>query len=128
MSDSHPEPHPPEATRAPVSPTSVAGSREWFLTQQRTRPDVPLPVLVERAAVIEQAIGVLMVVYGVPAAGAARLLTWRIQDTGSDARAFATRLIAELPSLPAPLPEQRAVLDRLLLTAHQLPGGDQRTR
>ncbi|AVH20193.1 MULTISPECIES: ANTAR domain-containing protein [Nocardiaceae] len=121
MPDDHCEPRGPEATRTPAPSTLVPGTGEWFLTQQRTRPDVPLPVLVEEAAVIEQAIGVLMAVYGVPTAHAARVLTWRIQDTGSDARAFATALIAALPALPPALPEQRAAVERLLLNHTPAP-------
>lgn len=85
--------------------------------------DDALPELLSTRAIIEQAKGVLMLVYGISADQAFRVLTWRSQETNVKVRLLAAQLIAELPALrPAP-PRLRSEFDHLLLTVHQrVPG------
>ena len=70
-------------------------------------------------AVIEQAKGMLMVIYGISAEAAFDLLKWRSQETNLKLREVAERIIAEFASQSrtGELPG-RATFDQLLLTAH----------
>ncbi|CAM4303109.1 ANTAR domain-containing protein [Nocardia ninae] len=79
------------------------------------------PELLAARAVIEQAKGALMLVYGVDAQQAFGMLRRRSQETNVKLRALAAQLIAELPSLDLAPPELRAKVDYLLHIAH--PGG-----
>ncbi|MGW5072586.1 PAS and ANTAR domain-containing protein [Rhodococcus sp. NPDC004095] len=75
-----------------------------------------LPGLVESRAVIEQAKGALMVVYGIDADRAFDVLTWRSQESNVKLRVIAEQLVEALPGavdLPAGL---RGRFDHLLLT------------
>ncbi|GAB4586915.1 ANTAR domain-containing protein [Nocardia sp. IFM 10818] len=83
--------------------------------------DVGLPEPMASAAVIEQALGMTMCVYGVSAEQAARVLAWRAQATGVDLRAFAVVLVAQLEWLPAVDADTRARFDRLLLSLPYRP-------
>lgn len=78
-----------------------------------------LPDLVASRAVIEQAKGVLMVVYGIGPDQAFHVLRWRSQDTNTKLRTIAERLIAGLSTVAAAETRMRAQLDHLLLTAHE---------
>ncbi|MET8649867.1 PAS and ANTAR domain-containing protein [Nocardia aurea] len=82
-----------------------------------------LPDLVASRAVIEQAKGVLMVVYGIGSEQAFRVLRWRSQDTNTKLRTVAERLIAGLPTIAAAETRMRSELDHLLLTAHEWADG-----
>ncbi|PXX59739.1 ANTAR domain-containing protein [Nocardia tenerifensis] len=79
------------------------------------------PDLLAARAVIEQAKGALMLVYGVDAEQAFRMLRRRSQATNVKLRALAAQLIAELPSLDLAPPELRAKVDRLLHIAEPSP-------
>ncbi|GAA5072168.1 ANTAR domain-containing protein [Nocardia iowensis] len=76
------------------------------------------PELLAARAVIEQAKGALMLVYGVDAEQAFSMLRRRSQATNTKLRALAAQLIAELPSLDLAPPELRAKVDYLLHMAH----------
>jgi fructose-specific component phosphotransferase system IIB-like protein len=68
---------------------------------------------------IEQAKGMLMLVYRINADSAFELLKWRSQETNTKLRALAEQIVEDFLDLPYDevLPA-RAVYDRLLLTAH----------
>jgi hypothetical protein len=70
-------------------------------------------------AVIEQAKGMLMLVYRISADAAFELLTWRSQETNVKLRVLAERITADFLALDYTdaLPP-RSEYDRLLLTAH----------
>ncbi|MFC9434724.1 PAS and ANTAR domain-containing protein [Nocardia sp. NPDC057030] len=77
-------------------------------------------VLLARVA-IEQVKGVLMVVYGISAEQAFRVLRWRSQETNVKLRVLAERVLAGLAEIPAAGPSTRSRIDHLLLTAHDEP-------
>ncbi|MFG1930464.1 PAS and ANTAR domain-containing protein [Mycobacterium sp. NPDC048908] len=68
---------------------------------------------------IEQAKGMLMLVYRISADSAFELLKWRSQETNTKLRALAEQIVHDFLDLPYDevLPA-RSVYDRLLLTAH----------
>lgn len=68
----------------------------------------------ESRGVIEQAKGVLMIAYGIPADRAFDILVWRSQETNVKVRDLASRLVAALAgTLP---PDAVSVIDHTLLT------------
>jgi PAS domain S-box-containing protein len=75
--------------------------------------------IAESRAVIEQAKGMLMLIYRIDAAAAFDLLRWRSQETNVKLRLFATQLVSDLAALhhEETLP-RRSTYDQLLLTAH----------
>jgi PAS domain S-box-containing protein len=75
--------------------------------------------IAESRAVIEQAKGMLMLIYRIDAAAAFDLLRWRSQETNVKLRLFATQLASDLAALhhEETLP-RRSTYDQLLLTAH----------
>jgi hypothetical protein len=87
--------------------------------RQRETLDDALPELYASRAVIEQAKGALMLVYGVSADQAFRVLSWRSQETNIKLRTLATRLVADLGSLTDSMVDLRTKFDHLLLTAHE---------
>ena len=75
-------------------------------------------------AVIEQAKGALMLVYGISSERAFGILIWRSQHTNTKLRILAERFVESLTA-EAMLPESfRARFDHLLLTAHKDPTDD----
>ncbi|MFE9580079.1 ANTAR domain-containing protein [Nocardia sp. NPDC006044] len=92
--------------------------------QRQEMLDDALPELFETRAVIEQAKGVLMRVYRLNAEQAFRVLQWRSQETNVKLRTLASRLIAELDSLPPAPPQVQTAFDHLLLTVHENAGPD----
>ncbi|MFG1792553.1 ANTAR domain-containing protein [Nocardia sp. NPDC049149] len=78
------------------------------------------PELLATRAVIEQAKGALMLVYGIDAEQAFGMLRKRSQATNVKLRALAAQLIAEIPTLNLTSPELRTQVDHLLLIAHTL--------
>ncbi|QHE72867.1 hypothetical protein GFS60_06516 (plasmid) [Rhodococcus sp. WAY2] len=71
-------------------------------------------------AVIEQAKGALMLVYGISADRAFDVLTWRSQHTNTKLRAIATQLVQELATnAGSPSESFRARFDHLLITVHE---------
>ncbi|WP_442943871.1 PAS and ANTAR domain-containing protein [Nocardia sp. NBC_00508] len=91
--------------------------------RQETLDDT-LPELYAARAVIEQAKGALMLVYGVSAEQAFRVLSWRSQETNVKLRTLAARLVADLPGLTGATVGLRTQFDHLLLTAHERIGVD----
>ena len=75
--------------------------------------------IAEARSGIEQAKGMLMLVYRITADSAFELLKWRSQETNTKLRALAEQIVEDFIDLPYDevLPA-RAVYDRLLLTAH----------
>ncbi|MFI9403704.1 PAS and ANTAR domain-containing protein [Nocardia sp. NPDC052316] len=92
--------------------------------QRQDMLDGALPELFEARAVIEQAKGVLMRVYRLNAEQAFRVLQWRSQETNVKLRTLASRLIAELDSLPPAPPQVQTAFDHLLLTVHEHSGAE----
>ncbi|MEU1994688.1 ANTAR domain-containing protein [Nocardia gamkensis] len=105
----------------------LVGTAGYFIdvsgTLEENRQEIlddTLPELVESRAVIEQAKGVLMVVYGINAEQAFRVLQWRSQETNIKLRTLARQLVGEVPALGGGPASQRACFDHLLLTMHDL--------
>ncbi|MFC9837421.1 PAS and ANTAR domain-containing protein [Rhodococcus sp. NPDC127530] len=80
--------------------------------------DEAVAALAQSPAVIEQAKGALMLVYGIPADRAFDVLTWRSQETNTRLRTLAEQLVIGLSECE-PDTGLRAWFDHLLLTAHQ---------
>ncbi len=78
-----------------------------------------LPDVIDARAVIEQAKGVVMFVYGVTADQAFRVLRWRSQETNIKIRALAEQLVADIVTMNGALVQQRTRFDHLLLTLHR---------
>ncbi|WP_024804600.1 PAS and ANTAR domain-containing protein [Nocardia sp. BMG51109] len=78
-----------------------------------------LPELYEARAVIEQAKGALMLIYGIGADQAFRVLTWRSQETNVKLRSLADRLVEEMRSLSSWTAGARSRFDHVLLTVHE---------
>ena len=76
--------------------------------------------IAENRAAIEQAKGILMLVYRIQSDAAFDLLKWRSQETNVKLRVLAEQLIADVRTLEydETVPP-RSTFDRLLLTAHQ---------
>ncbi|MGH3677036.1 MAG: PAS and ANTAR domain-containing protein [Mycobacterium sp.] len=76
--------------------------------------------IADNRAVIEQAKGVLMLVYRIESDAAFDLLKWRSQETNIKLRALAEQLMEDVQTLvyDDSVPS-RSTFDRLLLTAHQ---------
>ncbi|MGV0734866.1 PAS and ANTAR domain-containing protein [Mycobacterium syngnathidarum] len=94
-----------------VSP-SISRAREDAVTEA-------VAEIAEARSAIEQAKGMLMLIYRLNADAAFELLKWRSQETNTKLRALAEQLAEDVLGLDyaETLPE-RAILDRLLLTAH----------
>jgi len=75
--------------------------------------------IAEARSGIEQAKGMLMLIYRINADSAFELLKWRSQETNTKLRALAEQIVRDFLDLPydEDLPA-RVVYDRLLLTAH----------
>ncbi|WP_328398170.1 PAS and ANTAR domain-containing protein [Nocardia sp. NBC_00416] len=105
---------------------SLVGSAGYYVDltetlaeqRQETLQDT-LPELYAARAVIEQAKGALMLVYGISADQAFRVLIWRSQETNTKLRALAAQLVGELGSVEHASPALRTEFDHLLLTVHE---------
>ncbi|MCX4097036.1 PAS and ANTAR domain-containing protein [Nocardia sp. alder85J] len=87
--------------------------------------DAQLPEIIRTRAEIEQAKGVLMAMYRIGAEQAFEVLRWRSQETNTRLQLLATRLLGDLPAVPAVPVEVISAFDHLLLTAHlRVPGAD----
>jgi hypothetical protein len=95
---------------------------DTFDQTRRQALDASLPELLESRAAIEQAKGVLMVVYRIDANAAFELLLWRSQYTNTKVRALAAQIVAELPTVEFQSDDLRRQFDHLLLTAHERIG------
>jgi hypothetical protein len=92
-------------------------------TRQEVLDDA-LPDLFESRAAIEQAKGVLMVVYRISPEQAFRVLQWRSQESNTKLRALATQLVAEVPGLDLLPAAAQSKFDHLLLTMHERIGAE----
>lgn len=94
-----------------VSP-SISRAREEAVTEA-------VAEIAEARGAIEQAKGMLMLIYRISADAAFDLLKWRSQETNTKLRVLAEQLAKDFLSLDyAETLPNRAILDRLLLTAH----------
>jgi hypothetical protein len=76
--------------------------------------------IAEQRAVIEQAKGMLMFIYGIDADAAFDLLRWQSQQHNVKLRLIAEQITKDMAELARTTPLQtRIINDRLLLTAHQ---------
>jgi PAS domain S-box-containing protein len=75
--------------------------------------------IAEKRAVIEQAKGMLMLIYGIDAASAFDLLRWRSQHTNVKLRALAEQILSDFLALDPERRPPRPIYDQLLITAHE---------
>lgn len=80
--------------------------------------DAAVADFTEHRAIIEQAKGVLMVVYGISADRAFDILVWRSQETNTKLRMLASQLVDDFTDELKVSEEVRERADHLLLTAH----------
>ncbi|MCP2291258.1 PAS and ANTAR domain-containing protein [Nocardia amikacinitolerans] len=78
-----------------------------------------LPELIESRAAIEQAKGVLSLVYAVSADQAFAILRWRSQHTNTKLRDLAQQLVLDARDIDADRAGLRTRFDHVLLTAHE---------
>ncbi|MCC3316803.1 PAS and ANTAR domain-containing protein [Nocardia africana] len=107
---------------------NVVGTRGYYIDltpdsdqQARRLLDETLPELIEHRAVIEQAKGVLMLVYSITAEQAFKVLAWRSQETNTKLRDLAAMLVEGLHTLPELPARHLTAFDHLLLTTPQPP-------
>ncbi|MCF6385513.1 PAS and ANTAR domain-containing protein [Mycobacterium sp. MBM] len=97
-----------------VTPAAQTGTRE----QQERVSEAVAEIAAARGG-IEQAKGMLMLVYRISADAAFELLKWRSQETNTKLRALAEQIAKDFLELDyQELLPHRGVYDRLLLTAH----------
>lgn len=95
-------------------PSAQPGARE-----QQVRVSEAVAEIAEARSGIEQAKGMLMLVYRITADAAFELLKWRSQETNTKLRALAEQIAKDFLELDyQELLPHRSVYDRLLLTAH----------
>ena len=93
--------------------TSEPGSDEQRITEA-------LRAISERRAVIEQAKGMLMLIYGLDEHAAFDLLRWQSQQHNVKLRSLAEQVVKDISELGKRKPLQnRLDHDKVLLTAHQ---------
>jgi PAS domain S-box-containing protein len=84
--------------------------------------DAAIADFTEHRAIIEQAKGMLMVTYGIPAERAFDILVWRSQDSNTKLRTLATQVVADFTTMLQIPGDIRERADHLLLTAHKRIG------
>jgi ANTAR domain len=84
--------------------------------------DAVVGTITERRAVISEAIGMLMLAYGVTADRAFEILAWRSQETNTKVRDIAARFVQEVTAASLLPPAAASKLDHILLTVHQHAG------
>ena len=95
-------------------------STNWTSHDEADALTALLADFVEHRAVIEQAKGVLMVVYDIDADAAFDLLKWRSQLTNTKLPGLAERLMKDFRLLHwGEKGSSRSMFDRMLLTAHE---------
>jgi aryl carrier-like protein len=80
--------------------------------------------ITEHRAVIEQAKGMLMLVYGLDAVAAFDLLKWRSQETNVKLRRLAQQIVADFCAVRDKAVGSRSAYDHILLTADVRAAGD----
>lgn len=103
---------------------SVVGTQGFYIDltpaeeRERQRVSAAVAEIAENRAVIEQAKGMLMVVYGISAESAFDLLRWRSQEGNVKLRLLATQVVQDFQQLAqSEAAPSRAAYDNLLLTA-----------
>jgi len=87
---------------------------------QQKRLSAAIAEIAENRATIEQAKGMLMVVYGIDSGAAFDLLRWRSQEANIKLRLLADRVVADFVGLSqSETSPPRSAYDNLLLTADQ---------
>ncbi|BBY56984.1 PAS and ANTAR domain-containing protein [Mycolicibacterium sarraceniae] len=87
---------------------------------QQKQLSAAIAEITENRATIEQAKGMLMVVYGIDSSAAFDLLRWRSQETNIKLRLLAERVVADFLGLSqVQTSPSRSAYDNLLLTADQ---------
>jgi AmiR/NasT family two-component response regulator len=95
-------------------------SSDWTSHNEIDAITVLFADFVEHRAAIEQAKGVLMVVYDIDADAAFDLLIWRSQLTNINPHRLAERLMKDFRLLHmGQKGSTRSMFDRMLLTAHE---------
>lgn len=95
-----------------------------FDADVRESLDKVVAAIAESRAVINQAIGMLMLAHGIDADRAFRTLAWRSQQTNVKLREIAGRFVEEAAGAALMTGVTIDVLDRILLTAHERADAD----
>jgi hypothetical protein len=103
----------------------VTGTHGYYVDvtpAERERQDevtAAVTVIAENRAVIEQAKGMLMLIYGTDESAAFEMLKWRSQETNIKLKLIAQQIAADFVALSGSEPlAPRSAYDNLLLTAH----------
>lgn len=97
-----------------ATPSGQTGVRE-----QQERVSEAVAEIAEARSGIEQAKGMLMLIYRISADAAFELLKWRSQETNTKLRALTEQIVKDFLELDyKEMLPHRSVYDRLLLTAH----------
>ncbi|MEU8895687.1 PAS and ANTAR domain-containing protein [Nocardia sp. NPDC048505] len=103
---------------------AALGARGYYIdlsetleTAERETLDAVVPDVVAARAVLEQAKGVLILMYSITADQAGKVLNWRAQETGAEPAEIAEALIAAVQKTPPPRSAVGA-FDHLLLALH----------
>ncbi|MGD9622983.1 MAG: PAS and ANTAR domain-containing protein [Mycolicibacterium sp.] len=86
---------------------------------EQVRISEGIAAIAGRRAVIEQAKGVLMVVYGIDAATAFEVMRWRSQLTNTKLRCLAEQLMSDFQNACTQGLAERSSFGRLLMTVHE---------
>lgn len=112
---------------------AIIGTHGYYVditpTPDRAQNDIitaKLAEITEHRAVIEQAKGMLMLVYGIDAAAAFDLLKWRSQESNVKLRLLAQQIAADFCAIGDETIGSRSAFDHALLTADERArgGGD----
>ena len=102
---------------------AVVGSEGFYVDLSDLGPDLSVDAAIadftEHRAQIEQAKGILMAVYGIPAQHAFDILVWRSQETNTKLRKLVAQVIADFTVQLDMSASIRERADHLLLTAHK---------
>jgi PAS domain S-box-containing protein len=105
---------------------AVVGSQGFYVDLSALGPDPSIEAAIAdftaHRSQIEQAKGILMTIYGIPASHAFDILVWRSQETNTKLRKLAQQIIDDFTTdLEVPV-NVREQADHLLLTAHKRVG------
>ena len=110
---------------------SVIGTHGFYIDanpaarEEQDRISAAVAEISENRAVIEQAKGMLMLLYGIDEVAAFELLRWRSQNANTKLRSLAVQLVSEFRAIgDEGLLSVRAVYDNALLTIHQRIGAE----
>lgn len=111
---------------------AVIGTHGYYVdmtpTSDRTRDELitaKVAEIAEHRAVIEQAKGMLMLVYGLDAAAAFDLLRWRSQESNVKLRLLAQQIVEDFRPVADKAIGSRSAFDHVLLTANVRVAGDE---